>query len=254
MSRVRVQWNMFLRELAVRPSVASRWDFAYRPMIEFFGPYLPGKGRVIDIGCGEGVLSLFLAYLGHRVTAFDRSARQIAQNAARAEKSGLTGVHFEALDFRDFDPSGIEPGDLVICTDVLEHFDDPEPAIRKVVRCMKPDGMLFLSLPSPSAPIHRFRMRVFGVDRFDIAVHHKRRYTVAETRGYVNSAGLKLVEVREVEGFLKNFFYVTAVGRWLQRFNRGKMRDVLLALDRYALRMAGGSGHYAVARRRGELT
>ncbi len=243
------QWRMFLHEVAGRTSRADRWDFAYREKISFFGPHLKMDARVLDVGCGEGVLSLFLGYLGCQVLAIDQSGYQIAQNAALSAKAGLTGVRFRAVEFDDLGYEVDEPYDIVICTDVLEHFGDPDSATRRVVRFMKDEGELFLSLPSPAAPVHRMRKRLLGYDPFDRMVGHNRRFTVMELRELVNGAGLTLVEIREVEGFLKNLFFVTGIGRYLQRFNRWAFKELLISLDQVMLRSFGGAGHYAVARK-----
>ena len=243
------QWRTFLQEIAPNSGLADRWDFAFRYKVSFFAPYLPGGLRVLDIGCGEGVLSFFLGYLGHQVFAIDRSARQIALNEVNAVKMGLKSVSFKAIDIEDLDPCLGGRYDVILCTDVLEHLDEPESVILKIVQFLNEGGSLFLSLPSPSAPIHRVRMRLFGYDRFDFTVSHRRRFTVAETREIVNGAGLALVEVREVEGLLKNWFYVTRIGRYMQRFNRWTLKDFFLIMDQVTLKLCGGAGHYAVARK-----
>jgi SAM-dependent methyltransferase len=241
------QWKMFLQEVALFPSLIDRWDFTYRHMISFFGPHVTGGARVLDIGCGEGVLSLFFAHLGCQVLAIDQSGYQIAQNSAMSRKVGLISVQFKAVEFEDLVYEVEEPYDIVICTDVLEHFEDSESAIKKIVKYMKDEGKLLISLPSPSAPVHRLRMRLLGRDPFDAAVSYKRRFSVMDLRELVNGAGLTLVEIRQVDGLIKNLFYVTGVGQHMQRLNRWVIKDMLFSLDQVFLKYLGGSGHYAVA-------
>jgi tellurite methyltransferase len=85
-------------------------------------PLLPDRARVLDLGCGEGRNSFFLASRGCRVTAVDRSEAGIAKLLSLSERTGipLTG---EVGDLNDFAVEGT--WDLVMAHGVIDYLDNP---------------------------------------------------------------------------------------------------------------------------------
>jgi 2-polyprenyl-6-hydroxyphenyl methylase/3-demethylubiquinone-9 3-methyltransferase len=97
--------------------------------------------RLLDIGCGGGVLTEEFAALGCQVTGIDTSPKSIAVAQAHAERSGL------AIDYRvgsgtslDLDHGSF---DAVSCCDVLEHIRDWKQVIAEAARLLKPGGLFF---------------------------------------------------------------------------------------------------------------
>jgi SAM-dependent methyltransferase len=87
-----------------------------------------GSARVLDLGCGDGALSADLVERsGARVTAADLAWKR-ARAAAERPGVGAAQASVYALPFRD------DAFDLVVCTDLLEHLDEPELAMRELVR------------------------------------------------------------------------------------------------------------------------
>lgn len=104
---------------------------------------LAGK-RVLDLGCGGGILSESLARAGAQVTAIDLSSQQIAVARLHALESGLD------IDYRHIDSASLAaalPGsfDVVACMEMLEHVPDPAVILADCARLLKPNGDLFLS-------------------------------------------------------------------------------------------------------------
>jgi len=95
-----------------------------------------GSLRVLDIGCGRGVLLEGFRALGHDATGVERKGSPF---------EGLPGVvcgHLAALDFA---PASF---DLIVLWHVLEHLDDPRETLRQAQRLLRPDGSLFISVPN----------------------------------------------------------------------------------------------------------
>ena len=99
--------------------------------------------RLLDIGCGGGLLSEPMARLGARVTGVDAAARNIAVAALHAEKQGLE------IDYRQGAAEALaESGnqfDIVLALEIVEHVADAPLFLKSCGRLVKPGGLLFLS-------------------------------------------------------------------------------------------------------------
>ena len=85
-------------------------------------PLLPPDARVLDLGCGEGRNSLYLAGLGCRVTAVDRSERGIAK---LLDVAGSAGIPLDGVvaDLNDYQV--VDSWDLVMAHGVIDYLDNP---------------------------------------------------------------------------------------------------------------------------------
>jgi trans-aconitate methyltransferase len=99
------------------------------PVLELLAPQ-PGE-RILDLGCGDGVLTKKLADLGCEVVAVDSSAPQI--DAARTLGLDARVMHADALPFRD-------EFDAVFSNAVLHWIPDADPMIAAVYHSLKPGG------------------------------------------------------------------------------------------------------------------
>jgi 2-polyprenyl-6-hydroxyphenyl methylase / 3-demethylubiquinone-9 3-methyltransferase len=101
----------------------------------------PQRLRVLDVGCGGGLLAEEFARIGCRVSGIDPSPRSIAVARDHASAEGLEvgyGVAMgEALPFGD------ERFEVATCCDVLEHVDDLDMVIQEIARVLVPGGIFF---------------------------------------------------------------------------------------------------------------
>jgi len=112
--------------------------------VEYFRRVLGAFGgkRVLDVGCGGGILAETLAAEGAVVTGIDPSEKSLAAAREHAERSGL------AIDYRhgtaeDLSGAGLEGTfDLVFAVDVLEHVDDLEGTLAGIAEVLAPGGGL----------------------------------------------------------------------------------------------------------------
>ncbi|WP_313333199.1 class I SAM-dependent methyltransferase [Sphingobium yanoikuyae] len=130
----------------------------------------PAPARILDLGCGGGWTSIFLARHGYEVVGQDIAADMI--ELAR-ENAGLyrVGDHlqficgdFESLDFQDH-------FDAAIFFDSLHHAEDEALAIRSAYRALKPGGILITHEPGEGHAIHPQSiqaMELYGVTERDM--------------------------------------------------------------------------------------
>lgn len=143
----------------------------------------PGS-RVLDVGCGPGIVSRALAAVvdeaaGGRVLGVDVDAEIVAYAAAQAERSGATSVDFEVHDILAAAPAGGRRFDFAYCRFLLQHMTAHATAIANVARSVVPGGVVcamdvddaWLSVWPCPPPLDRLfalateRQGTFGGDR-----------------------------------------------------------------------------------------
>lgn len=97
--------------------------------------------RVLDVGCGGGILCEAMALCGAEVTGIDAEAEAIRIAALHASEKGLS-IQYQATPIEEFDAEGF---DIITCMEMLEHVHNPEQVIQHCKRLLKPDGILYLS-------------------------------------------------------------------------------------------------------------
>jgi SAM-dependent methyltransferase len=115
-----------------------------------------GAGEAHEVGCGEGELSLMLAREGLRMRGSDVSAEVIEEARRRAEAAGLE-VAYRAAPIDSLDAAN-DAAELIVCCEVLEHLDDPQRALDRLVGLARP----WLLVSVPREPL----WRVLNLARF----------------------------------------------------------------------------------------
>jgi len=149
------QQNADPAELAKFAELAHRWwdpQGEFRPLHEL-NPLrltwidglakLSGK-RVLDVGCGGGILSEAMARQGAAVTGIDLSEKPLRVAQLHLLESGLT-VDYQLSSAEDFSILNEEIFDAVTCMELLEHVPDPASTISACARLVKRGGHVFFS-------------------------------------------------------------------------------------------------------------
>lgn len=108
--------------------------------------------HLLEVGAGTGWWSRFFSNLGYRVTGVDVSARMV--EAARLKN--IPDAQFEMADGHNL-PFPDHHFSAAAAVTTIEFTRDPETVIREMVRCLKPDGRLFLGVLNGEAPLNKER-------------------------------------------------------------------------------------------------
>ena len=97
------------------------------------------NGSVLDVGCGAGLATNWLADLGFDVTGVDISDGALKEAKKRDKTKTVKYIKADALSL----PFEDESFDSVISLDFLEHVYEPEKVIKEISRVLKPEGLFF---------------------------------------------------------------------------------------------------------------
>jgi|TARA_B110000114_G_C15089779_1_gene397963 2-polyprenyl-6-hydroxyphenyl methylase/3-demethylubiquinone-9 3-methyltransferase len=100
--------------------------------------------RVLDVGCGGGILSESLAKEGAKVTGIDQGANVIKVAKLHMKESDLD-IDYKQLNIEDYFELNKEKFDVITCLEMLEHVPDPSSIIEKCAALLKPGGTIFFS-------------------------------------------------------------------------------------------------------------
>ncbi len=100
--------------------------------------------KVLDVGCGGGILSESLAQSGAETTGLDLSKASLQTAQMHLFESGLK-VDYQNQSIEDFAAQNPASQDVVCCLEMLEHVPNPESIIDACLQALKPGGWLFLS-------------------------------------------------------------------------------------------------------------
>lgn len=147
--------NVSQAELDKFGALARRWwdpQGPQRPLHELNPArlgYVAGRvslagARVLDVGCGGGLLSEAMAASGARVTALDLAPELIEVARLHLLESGLD-VDYRLQSVESLADEAPASFDAITCMEMLEHVPDPGSVLRACARLLKPGGVLLLS-------------------------------------------------------------------------------------------------------------
>ena len=144
------------QELAKFSDLAHRWwdpESEFRPLhqinplrLDWIAGHvpLPGK-RVLDVGCGGGILSDALARRGADVLGIDLAAKPLKVAQLHALEAGTESVAYRQVAAEALAAEMPAQFDAVTCMEMLEHVPDPSSIVAACAALAKPGGWLFFS-------------------------------------------------------------------------------------------------------------
>lgn len=147
--------NVDPQEIRKFAALASRWwdpRSEFKPLhdinplrLNYIDQHSPLNGqRVLDVGCGGGLLSEAMALRGADVTGIDMGEAPLAVARLHAEQSGASVryLHRTAEAMSDAEAGSY---DIVTCLEMLEHVPDPAAVVAACARLAKPGGQVYFS-------------------------------------------------------------------------------------------------------------
>ncbi|MDD2690763.1 MULTISPECIES: bifunctional 2-polyprenyl-6-hydroxyphenol methylase/3-demethylubiquinol 3-O-methyltransferase UbiG [Simplicispira] len=143
-------------ELAKFSDLAHRWwdpESEFRPLhqinplrLEWINGLSPLQGqRVLDVGCGGGILADAMARKGAQVTGIDLSTKALRVAQLHALEAQTPDIEYREVSVETLAQE--QPGsfDMVTCMEMLEHVPDPDSVVRACAALVKPGGWVFFS-------------------------------------------------------------------------------------------------------------
>ncbi len=117
--------------------------------------------KVIDVGCGGGILAESMARHGAKVTGIDMGEAPLEVARLHGLESGLT-VDYQQSTAEQFADTHAEQFDVVTCLEMLEHVPDPASVVRACNKLVKPGGQVFFSTLNRN--IKSYLMAIVGAE------------------------------------------------------------------------------------------
>ena len=200
-------------ELAKFSDLAHRWwdpESEFRPLhqinplrLDWINSHVPLDGkRVLDIGCGGGILSDSMARQGAEVLGIDLSGKALRVAQLHALEAGTTNVAYREVSAEALATE--QPGsfDVVTCMEMLEHVPDPASIVRSCAALAKPGGWVFFSTinRNPKAFLFAIVGAEYVLNLLPRGTHEYLKFVrPSELAGYCRGAGLDLVHTRGME-------------------------------------------------------
>lgn len=150
-------FNVDLQEIAKFEAQAQLWwdkTSEFRPLheinplrlnwIDELSGGLRGK-KVLDVGCGGGILAESMARRGADVLGIDMGAEPLNVARLHAEQEQVNNIQYQQIPVEELAKTHAGQFDVVTCMEMLEHVPDPASIVRACQQLVKPNGHVFFS-------------------------------------------------------------------------------------------------------------
>lgn len=190
-------------ELQKFADLAHRWwdpTSEFRPLheinplrLEWINARVPLAGKkVIDIGCGGGILSESMARKGADVTGIDLGEKALKVADLHSLESGVA-VRYKLIAAEAMAAEEAGQYDVVTCMEMLEHVPDPGAIVRAAATLVKPGGHVFFSTLNRNPKSYLFAIlgAEYVLRMLPKGTHDYEKFiTPSELSQYIRSAGL----------------------------------------------------------------
>lgn len=155
--------------------------------------------KVVDVGCGGGILSESLAAQGAEVTGIDIAAKALSVAKLHLHESGLK-VDYQQVTAESWSEQHPASANIVTCMEMLEHVPDPVSVVGACASMLAPGGQLFMSTLNRNAL--SFAVAILGGEHITRIIpkgthQYDRFIKPSELCQWIRAAGL---EVKDISG------------------------------------------------------
>ena len=200
-------------ELAKFSELAHRWwdtESEFRPLhqinplrLAWIDDIVPLAGkRVLDIGCGGGILADAMARKGAEVLGIDLAGKALKVAQLHALEAQTQGVSYREVSAETLATEQPESFDVVTCMEMLEHVPDPSSVVRACATLVKPGGHVFFSTINRNAKAFVFAIvgAEYILNLLPRGTHEFAKFIKpSELAAYARAAGLDLEHTRGME-------------------------------------------------------
>ena len=200
-------------ELAKFSELAHRWwdtESEFRPLhqinplrLAWIDDIVPLAGkRVLDIGCGGGILADAMARKGAEVLGIDLAGKALKVAQLHALEAQTQGVSYREVSAETLATEQPESFDVVTCMEMLEHVPDPSSVVRACATLVKPGGHVFFSTINRNAKAFVFAIvgAEYILNLLPRGTHEFAKFIKpSELASYARAAGLDLEHTRGME-------------------------------------------------------
>ncbi len=195
-------------EIGKFEKLASRWwdpNSEFKPLhdinplrLDYIDRLAPLAGkRVIDVGCGGGLLSEGMAARGAQVTGIDMGKAPLGVAQLHRHESGLD-IDYQQATAEQMAATHAGQFDIVTCLEMLEHVPDPAAAIRACAQLANDDGHVFFSTINRNPKAYLFAVigAEYLLQLLPKGTHDYARFIrPSEMEAWARAAGLQLVDL-----------------------------------------------------------
>lgn len=161
------------------------------------------EDTVIDIGCGDGCVSMFAANQKAKVIATDICPNSIEQTRAKLKKSPARDFEVHVSDSTPL-PLEDNVATKIICREVLEHVDDPAAVMSELFRVGKPGATYLITVPDP---VGESIQKKIAPKEYWKKPNHVRIFEREEFAKLLEDSGLE-IEIRTSHGFYWSMWWI----------------------------------------------
>jgi 2-polyprenyl-6-hydroxyphenyl methylase/3-demethylubiquinone-9 3-methyltransferase len=158
---------------------------------------LHGK-RILDVGCGGGILAESLSKAGATVTGIDLSSKALKVAELHQLESG-TSVRYLTISAEDLAKEESQSYDVVTCMEMLEHVPDPSSVVQACAKLCKPGGHIFFSTLNRNPKSYLFAIigAEYILQLLPKGTHQYEKFIKpSELAQFTRAAGLEVIELK----------------------------------------------------------
>jgi 2-polyprenyl-6-hydroxyphenyl methylase/3-demethylubiquinone-9 3-methyltransferase len=196
-------------EIAKFSALAHRWwdpNSEFKPLhainplrLNWIKSFVDLEGKkVLDVGCGGGILAESIAQSGAHTCGIDLSEKALKVAELHALEVGAT-LLYRAISAEALAEEEPEQYDVVTCMEMLEHVPDPSSVVRACARLCKPGGTLFFSTLNRSPKSYLFAIigAEYVLRLLPKGTHEYAKFIKpSELVGFTRQAGLEMIAMK----------------------------------------------------------